>query len=356
MTGKERMLKTLRFEEPDRPPHFEVMFELEREAFGLQFPDRRLWEGRTAAEKARMIDECMEVYVRIVEHYEWDALAVFWPWSDADGVAAAKKVFGEKILVGGIVGDSLWSIEHMPDWTQFAVNLAERPEQIHAAAEEKTRRACAKFDEMADAGADFIHVVNDVAYNRGPFVSPKHFHEIITPYLTRQVEHIKRRGVIPFIHTDGNIMSVLDDFLAVGAACFQSVNPMAGMDIAEVKRRCHGRMALMGNVQCNLLQDGPARRFANRRCTAWNTLRPAAATSSALPTRSFPECPWKTTSTCSRSIASSAKNPRKGKTADHDPGELGGTRKSGRNPWQLKSDALFSYCRNSHELKGKPRT
>ncbi len=45
MTGKERMLKTLRFEEPDRPPHFEIMFELEKEAFGLQFPDRRRWEG-----------------------------------------------------------------------------------------------------------------------------------------------------------------------------------------------------------------------------------------------------------------------------------------------------------------------
>ena len=32
---------------------------------------------------------------------------------------------------------------------------------------------------------------------------------------------------------------------------------MAGMDIAEVKRRTHGRLALMGNVQCNLLQTGP---------------------------------------------------------------------------------------------------
>jgi len=72
------------------------------------------------------------------------------------------------------------------------------------------------------------------------------------------VEHIKRRGAIPFVHTDGNIMSILDDYLSLGAACFQSVDPMAGMDIAEVKRRCHGRMALMGNVQCNLLQDGPA--------------------------------------------------------------------------------------------------
>jgi uroporphyrinogen decarboxylase len=32
---------------------------------------------------------------------------------------------------------------------------------------------------------------------------------------------------------------------------------MAGMDIAEVKRRSQNKMALMGNVQCNLLQDGP---------------------------------------------------------------------------------------------------
>ncbi len=32
MTGKERVLKTLRFEEPDQPPHFEIMFELEKEA------------------------------------------------------------------------------------------------------------------------------------------------------------------------------------------------------------------------------------------------------------------------------------------------------------------------------------
>ena len=28
-------------------------------------------------------------------------------------------------------------------------------------------------------------------------------------------------------------------------------------DIAVTKKRCRGRMALMGNVQCNLLQDGP---------------------------------------------------------------------------------------------------
>ncbi len=257
MTGKERMLKALAFEETDRPPHFEIMFQLEEQAFGLHFPPMDAWQGCTKAEKQRMVGDCMTIYEKIVERYRWDALAVFFPWSDPDGVVAAKKTFGDDILIGSIVGDTVWSLEHISDWEQFAVDLMERPEHIHAVAEEKTRRAIATIDPLIDAGADFIHLVNDVAYNHGPFISPKHFHEIITPYLMRQVEHIKRRGAIPFVHTDGNIMLLLDDYLSLDAACFQSVDPMAGMDIAEVKRRCHGRMALMGNVQCNLLQDGP---------------------------------------------------------------------------------------------------
>lgn len=257
MTGKERMLKTLRFEEPDRPPHFEVMFELENEAFGLQFPDRKRWQGCSAAEKDRMIGVCMEIYPRIVERYNWDALAVFWPWSDPAGVTAAKRVFGERILLGSVVGGTTWSIEHMTDWMQFSLDLVEHPERIHAAAEAMTQRAIETFDPLIDAGADYIHIVNDIAFNAGPFIAPAQFSEFVTPYLGRQVEHIKKRGALPFVHTDGNIMPVLDDYLSLGAACFQSVDPMAGMDIAEVKRRCHGRLALMGNVQCSYLQQGP---------------------------------------------------------------------------------------------------
>jgi uroporphyrinogen decarboxylase len=118
-------------------------------------------------------------------------------------------------------------------------------------------RACSLIDEMAEAGADFVHLANDVACTSGTFVSPTDFREFMLPYLAQQVEHIRRRGMLPFVHSDGNIMSVLDDYLSLGAACFQSVDPMAGMDIAEVKRRCHRRMALMGNVHCSLLLDGP---------------------------------------------------------------------------------------------------
>lgn len=257
MTGKERMRQTLRFEEPDRPPHFEIMFELEQEAFGLSFPDRNHWAGMSAVEKDRAIDQCMAIYARIIARYQWDALAVYWPWADPDGVRAAKRHFGDELLVGSIVGQSILSIEGMTDWETFAVNLVEAPELLHQ--EARRRRDCAlqRIETLVEAGAEFIHLVNDVAFNQGPFISPAQFAEFITPYLTEEVHRIQELGAYAFVHSDGNIMPVLDQYLATGADLFQSVDPMAGMDLAAVKRVCHGQMALMGNVQCNLLQDGP---------------------------------------------------------------------------------------------------
>ena len=257
MTGKERCLKTFRFEEPDRPPHFEVMFELEREAFGLQFPDRNSWDGISAAEKEQKIATCMAIYERIVERFAWDALAVFWPWSDPDGVAAAKRTFDDELLIGTMVGHSIWAIESVHDWMQFAADLHERPAEIHAEAERRCARALGKIDRVIDAGADFVNLVNDVAFNDGPFISPRQFSEFVTPYLARQVQHIRERGAIAIVHSDGNLMPILEDLVSTGPHVLHSIDPMAGMDIAEVKRLTYGRVALMGNVQCSLLQDGP---------------------------------------------------------------------------------------------------
>lgn len=268
MTGKERVLKTLQFEEPDRPPHFESMFELEREAFGLQFPDRHSWKGCSEGEKRNKIAVCMDIYERIVEEYHWDALAVYWPWSDPDGVAAARKTFGDRIAIGGMVGSGVWSIDSVTDWMSFSADLFGAPDKIHEEARRKCDAALERIDRMVDAGADFVFMPNDVAFNNGPFVAPEHFAEFVAPYWAEQVQRVKERGALAFIHTDGQIMPILDQLVGLGAHCLQSIDPMAGVDIAEVKRLTDGRLALMGNVQCNLLQDGPreAIRVSARYC------------------------------------------------------------------------------------------
>ena len=253
MTGRDRFFKALRFEEPDRPPHFEAMFELEREAFGLAFPDRNGW----ATDRERKIASCMEIYERIVETYQWDALPVYWPWGDPDGIAAARRTFGNRIAIGAMVGAGVWCIDTISDWGQFADELFHDRAKIHQEAERRCRAAQESIDRLVGAGADFVFLPHDVAHNMGPFCSPSDFAEIVTPYLARVVARVKERGALAIFHSDGNLMSILDQILFCQPHALHSIDPMAGMDIAEVKRRTYPKIALMGNVQCNLLQDGP---------------------------------------------------------------------------------------------------
>ena len=77
------------------------------------------------------------------------------------------------------------------------------------------------------------------------------------PYAESLFAEIRRLGMIGVYHSDGNVATLLESIMALGAHALQSIDPMAGMDIKQVKQQTQGRLALLGNVQCNLLQEGP---------------------------------------------------------------------------------------------------
>lgn len=254
-TGRERMLAALDHRPTDRPPHFESMFELEHEAFGLRFPDRNSWAGMEAPAKTAAIGQCIEIYRRIISEFRWDALCVYWPWGDPDGVRAAKRAFGDQVLIGGMCGGAVWSLETIHDWEGFSVRLAEDRDGLQAEAERMCERALATIDGLAAAGADFVYIPNDIADNRGPFLSKRHLDTLVWPRLTRLVARCHQHGLRAFLHSDGQVTPLIGSYIATGADLLQSLDPMAGVDIAEVRQLTRGRMALMGNVPCNLLQD-----------------------------------------------------------------------------------------------------
>jgi uroporphyrinogen decarboxylase len=254
-TGRERMLAALDHRPTDRPPHFESMFELEHEAFGLRFPDRTSWAGMDAPAKAAAIGQCIEIYGRIISEFRWDALCVYWPWGDPDGVRAAKRAFGDQVLIGGMCGGAVWSLETIHDWEGFSVRLAEDRDGLQAEAERMCERSLATIDGLAAAGADFVYLPNDIADNRGPFLSKRHLDSLVWPRLTRLVARCHQHGMRAFLHSDGLVTPLVGNYIATGADLLQSLDPMAGVDIGEVRKLSRGRMALMGNVPCNLLQD-----------------------------------------------------------------------------------------------------
>jgi len=257
MTGKQRFFQALRFEQPDRPPHFEIAFQLTREAFGMDYPSGKALAAAAGAARDRLLTACAEIYDKTVSAFAWDAFVVLNPPQDADGIRAARRVFGDEIAVGGIVWEGVISIDIIRDWERFAADLLERDDEVRRWAEALCAAAVAKVDRLADAGADFIVLASDVAFNGGPFISPAHFRRHVQPYLRRLVDRVRGHGKVAVFHSDGQLMPILDQLLDCRPHVLQSIDPMAGMDIAEVKRLTFGRMALMGNVQCSVLQEGP---------------------------------------------------------------------------------------------------
>jgi len=104
-------------------------------------------------------------------------------------------------------------------------------------------------------GLDLVLVADDIAYNTGPFLSPRLCDELVFPYHERIVRGIKEAypGALVMLHSDGNLNAVMDRIVACGYDAIQSIQPSAGMDIAEIKRRYGRRLCLMGNLDLALV-------------------------------------------------------------------------------------------------------
>ncbi len=260
MTGRQRLAAALAWQETGRPPHFEQMFELTVEAFGRDFPSERAIAAATGQARDRLLHECVELYAAIIERFHWDAVCIWRPWGgpqQLECLRLAARELGPQVMVGGFISNSIHAIETVDDYEQFAVDLHERPAVLHEQAARMSDAALAAGRAMRQAGADFVDVVSDVAFNQGPFISPAMFRQLVIPYMHRHLPALAAEGLIVIQHSDGNLMPILDDWIATGMHMLHSIDPMAGMDLAEVKRRTYGKVALMGNVQCSLLQDGP---------------------------------------------------------------------------------------------------
>jgi uroporphyrinogen decarboxylase len=60
----------------------------------------------------------------------------------------------------------------------------------------------------------------------------------------------KDLGLYVIKHSDGNLWPILDMIIDTGIDCLDPIDPLGGMDLAEVKEKYGDRVALKGNVDC----------------------------------------------------------------------------------------------------------
>jgi uroporphyrinogen decarboxylase len=93
-------------------------------------------------------------------------------------------------------------------------------------------------------GFDAIIVADDLAFKTGPMFSPQIVRELFLPRMKKVAENFK----LPWIyHTDGNVMPLMNDLLTLDMNGIANIESGA-MDIHKMKKDYGARVCLMGNI------------------------------------------------------------------------------------------------------------
>jgi uroporphyrinogen decarboxylase len=135
----------------------------------------------------------------------------------------------------------------------FLVSTRSHPAEVRGLIRDITRLGVEVAERALLAGADGVIVADDIAYNRGTYLSPESLRELVLTPLADLVSRLRPYGKPVFFHSDGNLNNVLDDLVGTGIDGIHCLEPSAGMDIAGIKRQYGQKLCLMGNLDYEYL-------------------------------------------------------------------------------------------------------
>lgn len=279
MNSEERVLCVLQRGQPDRVPHFEWLVDHRvREAlcpgikdpneFAVQigqdavivdpiFKKERLGTNRWLSEWGYVSQDTAEEHGIEVES-PIKTLADFEhytppdshePWRFAAVEDAVQKYKRHKAVIVHL--NDVFSLpRYLMGMQDLLMAIVAEPELVKALVEMSVNINLELAKEVAARGATIVYTGDDYAYNKGPLMSPRHFREFFYPGLCRVMRGYKELGLYTIKHTDGNLWPILDMILDSGIDCLDPIDPLAGMDLGEVKAKYGQRVALKGNVDC----------------------------------------------------------------------------------------------------------
>ena len=261
MKPRERAICALELEEPDRVPMFELEFQYPEEIIGKKYvisSEQDDWTKKVFKDflkeapvtKRRKSLDITEHNTRVLaetcEKMGYDIIRVAFVPDQIKAIRLLRKIAPDH-LIAGSAGGTLG----IPDGKNMANLIHEiyaKPAEFKKAMDETIKASVESIKEQADAGAELVFDCTDYCLKEGPFFPLWIYRDLIFPNLRKLVEAAHSKGVFFVKHTDGNIWPIIDDLEATGIDALHSVDPSAGMKLAEVKQGYGDKVAVCGNV------------------------------------------------------------------------------------------------------------
>jgi len=101
---------------------------------------------------------------------------------------------------------------------------------------------------LLERGAMMIGWVDDMGYNKGTFMSPKLYKELILPWHKRAIDLAHRHGAFVDMHSHGNINAIVPFLVKAKLDVLNPVGPSDNMDLKILKENYGDRLCLRGGL------------------------------------------------------------------------------------------------------------
>jgi uroporphyrinogen-III decarboxylase len=124
-----------------------------------------------------------------------------------------------------------------------------QPEKLRQYYDECTKYAISRSKKLVEMGAEIIGLGGDLACDKGPMISPRHYRGFIMLQIREQADAIHEMGALVNNTSDGDLWPIMDDFL-IGTHVdgFGEIDKAAGMDLSRLKREYGERICFVGNL------------------------------------------------------------------------------------------------------------
>jgi len=289
VTKRERVRKALRHEEAERVPKGELCIEagIANRLLGASYPadyqhyerDRRVREllnidivnlGDWPEEDIGRDDRGRRIFRSIYGYdYVYSGLSkhiIRPPVADIRDAQRyrtpdIRRVSGEIItrfaretdlFVLAQIGGPVSMLDEMFPMEDYLVYCMENTREMRLIGERVMQFEIAKARLFLEAGAEAVIIADDIAFDNGAFLPPDIMEELVYPFYEAAIKEIQAFRDVPVLfHSDGDLRKMLDRLVECGFQGLQSLQPSAGMDMGEIKRRYGDALCLMGNIDLN---------------------------------------------------------------------------------------------------------
>ena len=93
-----------------------------------------------------------------------------------------------------------------------------------------------------------ILTADDLGSAHGPLMAPQPWSAVFKPQVARLGAFLRQHGIDFWLHSDGAVGLLIDDFVDAGVQVLNPLEVKAGMDVVELRRRYGKRLAFYGNI------------------------------------------------------------------------------------------------------------